>query len=74
MAKAWDVEEKSQHDMSFLLIVPSLGIRCKRVFGLTAVWAHTCQAHFLTLGEAAHKLVLLARGKHRLALHLHAAK
>ena len=30
------------------------------VFGLTAVWAHPCQAHHHTLEETAHKLLLLA--------------
>ena len=51
---------KLQWDMVFLLIVPSLTIWCKRVIGLTAVWAHPHQACFQTLEEVAHKLVLLA--------------
>ena len=32
---------------------------CERVFGLVAVWAHPCQAHYHSLEDAAHKLVLL---------------
>ena len=46
--------------MAFLLAVPSITIKCERVFGLTAVWAHPHQAHVYTLEELAHKLVLLA--------------
>ena len=46
--------------MVFVLIVPSLAIGCEQVFGLTAMWAHPCQAHIPTLMEAAWKLMLLA--------------
>ena len=53
--------KKPQWDMVFLLIVPSLAVRCEQVFGLTAMWGHPHQAHCLpTLGEAAQKLMLLA--------------
>ena len=52
--------EKPWWDMAFLLVAPSIAVGCKRVFGLTAVWAHPYQACFKTLGEAAHRLVLLA--------------
>ena len=45
--------------MAFLLVVPSITIRCERVFGLTAVWAHPLQACFKVLEEVAHRLVLL---------------
>ena len=51
---------KPRQDMAFLVIAPSITVRCERVFSLTAVWAHPCQAHFLTLPEVAHKFVLLA--------------
>ena len=37
---ALDDVEKPQWDMAFLLIAPSLAIRCKRVFGLVAVRVH----------------------------------
>ena len=47
--------------MVFLLIVPHLAIMCEWVFGLTAVWAHPHQACLPTLGEAAQKLMLLAK-------------
>ena len=46
--------------MAFVLVVPSLTIGCEWIFGLTAMWAHPCQAHLHTLGEVAHKLILLA--------------
>ena len=39
-AGAWGDMEKPHQDMAFLLIVPSLAIGCKQVFGLTAVWTH----------------------------------
>ena len=51
--------EKPQQDMVFVLIVPSLAIRCESVFSLTAVWMHTHQAYLPTLVEAAWKLMLL---------------
>ena len=60
LAGAWGDVEKLQQDMAFLLIALSLTIRCERVFGLTAVWTHPCQACFQILQEAAYKLVLLA--------------
>ena len=46
--------------MAFLLVAPTLTIRCEQIFGLTAMWAHPCQVHLHTLEKAAHKLVLLA--------------
>ena len=52
--------EKPQQDMAFLLMVPSITIRCKRVFGLTTEWAHPYQAHFELLQEVACRPVLLA--------------
>ena len=52
--------EKPQQDMAFHLIVLSLIIGCERVFDLTAVWVHPCQAHFQNLEETACKLMLLA--------------
>ena len=45
--------------MVFLLIVPSIATRYKRVFGLVAIWVHPCQAQYPTLAEAACKLLLL---------------
>ena len=45
--------------MAFLIVVPSITARCKRVFGIIAVWAHPHQACFHTLEEAARKFVLL---------------
>ena len=59
-AGAWGDMKKPQWDMAFLLIVPSLAIGCKWVFGLTAMSVCPCQAHLSTLGEAAQKLMLLA--------------
>ena len=57
---AWGDLEKPQWDMAFLLVVPGITIECERVFGITTVWAHPTQAHFETLEEVAHTLVLLA--------------
>ena len=57
---AWGSVEKSHQDMVFLLPVLSIAMRCERVFGLTMVWAHLCQAHIHTLDDVTHKLVLLA--------------
>ena len=54
--------EKSQWNMAFLLIVPNIATGYQRVFGLIAVWAHPCQAHYSTLEEVAYKLVLLEDG------------
>ena len=59
-AGTWGNIEKPRQDMVFLIIAPSTAIGCERVFGLTAVWAHLCQAHFPPLPEAACILVLLA--------------
>ena len=50
---------KPQQDMAFLLIVPSITVGYKRVFGLVVVWAHPHQACYYTLEEAAYKLALL---------------
>ena len=41
---AWGNAEKPQWDMAFVLIVASLTIGSKWVFGLTAMWAHPHQA------------------------------
>ena len=51
--------EKPWWDMAFVLIVPSIAVGYKSVFGLVVVWAHPCQACYHTLEEVAHKLVLL---------------
>ena len=59
LAGAWGDIGKSQWGMTFFFVAPSLAIRCKRVFGLTAVLAHLHQACFQSLEDAAHKLVLL---------------
>ena len=53
----WGDVEKPHQDMVFLLIVPSLAIGCKWVFGLTTVWMQPCLP---TLVDVAHKLLLLA--------------
>ena len=58
-AGAWGHAKKLQQDMAFVFIVPCLAIGCKWVFGLTAMWAHTHQAHLPTLVDAAQKLMLL---------------
>ena len=57
---AWGDAEKPQQDMAFVLIAPSLAIRCKWVFGLTAMWTHPHLVHLPILVEAAQKLMLLA--------------
>ena len=46
--------------MVFLLIVPSLAVGCKWVFGLTVVWMHRQQLHLPTLVDVAEKQLLLA--------------
>ena len=43
-----------------MLVVPSLAIRCEWTSGLAAMWTHPCQVCLHTLGEVAHKLILLA--------------
>ena len=69
---AWGDVEKPRWDMVFLLVVPSIAVGCEWVFGIVVVWAHPNQAHFKTLEEAAHRLVLLVDiSKHRLAVCLH---
>ena len=57
---AWGDVEKSRQDMAFVLIVPSLAVRCEQVFILTTVWVHPHQAHLPTLVGVAWKLMLLA--------------
>ena len=57
--EAWGDVEKPRQDMVFLLVVSSITLECEWVFGLMVVWAHPHQAHFETLEDAAHKLVLL---------------
>ena len=48
---AWGDAEKPWWDMAFLLIVPTIAMGYKRVFGLVAVWMHPNQS-----------LLLLSRG------------
>ena len=50
---AWGDTEKSYQDMAFLLIVPSLAIGCKWVFGLTTMSTHSCQVCLPTLADVA---------------------
>ena len=64
----WCRENLAGH--GFLLIAPSLTIRCERFFGLTAVWAHPHQAHFQTLKEVAHKCLLDGSVDHVICLHM----
>ena len=59
-AGAWGYVENPWWDMAFVLITPSLVIRCEWAFGLTAMWVHPHQAHLPTLMEVAWKLMLLA--------------
>ena len=54
----WDVE-KPQCDMAFMLIASNSDARCKRVFGVTTVWAYPCQVYLPMQEKAAHKLLLL---------------
>ena len=56
---AWENAEKTQQDMAILLIVWSIAAGYESFFGLVIVWGHACQAHYTTLVDAAHKLVLL---------------
>ena len=58
-AGAWGDVEKPQHNIAFLMIVPSTNIGGKQIFGVTAVWAHPHQGPLNRLGEAACKLALL---------------
>ena len=58
-AGAWGDVGKHWRDMAFLLIVPSIAVGYKRVFGLVAVWVQPHQAHYHSQEEAAHKLALL---------------
>ena len=46
--------------MAFLLIAPSLAVRCERIFSLMAVLVHPHQTCLASLVEAAQCLVLLA--------------
>ena len=57
-AGAWGDIEKPQHDIAFLMIVPSANIRDEQIFGLAVVWANPHQGHLTTLVEAACKLAL----------------
>ena len=56
---SWGDVEKPYQDMVFLLIAPSLAVRCEQVFGLTAMSTQPCQVHLPTLVDAAQKLLLL---------------
>ena len=59
-AGAWGDMEKPHQDMAFLLIVPSLAVRCEQVFRLTAMWMHPHQICLPTLVDVVQKLLLLA--------------
>ena len=74
LAGVWGDVGKPWQDMVFLLIVLSLAVRCKRVFGLTTMCAHPCQAHFHTLEGSSLQTCATGRQKCRLAIHLHMAK
>ena len=54
----WGDAKKPQWDMVFLLIMLSIATGYKRVFGHVTVWAHPHQAHYTTLVEVAHRLML----------------
>ena len=56
---AWGDVEKPWQDMAFLLIMLGITTWYKRLFSFVAVWVHPCQAHYTTLADVAHKLVLL---------------
>ena len=56
---AWGDAEKPHQDMAFLLIVPSLAVRCKQVFRLAIMWMHPHQVHLPTLVDVMKKLLLL---------------
>ena len=58
-AGAWGKVEKSQWDMAYLMIAPSINAEGDQVFGLAVVWVHPCQGCLSTLVEAAWKLMLL---------------
>ena len=57
---AWGDVKKPQWDMAFVLIVPSLAVRCEWAFSLTVMCVHPCQGYLPTLGNMAQKLMLLA--------------
>ena len=46
--------------MAFLLVLPKEGVAGERVYGLTVVWVHPCQARVPTLDKVVRKLALLA--------------
>ena len=56
----WGDTEKPHQDMAFLLIMLSLAVGCKWVFGLTAVWMQSHQVCLPTLADSAQMLLLLA--------------
>ena len=51
--------EEAQARHGIFINSACITIGCERVFGLTVVWAHLCQACFLTLQETVSKVVLL---------------
>ena len=57
---AWGDVEKPHQDMAFLLIVSSLAIGYKWVFGLATMWMYPHQACLPMLADAVRKLLLLA--------------
>ena len=66
--------EKPWWDMTFLLVATSITIGCKRVFGLTTVWAHPHQACFETLRGGSPQACATGRHQCRLTICLCVAK
>ena len=45
--------------MAFLLVLSKEGVAGERLYGLTVVWVHPCQARVPTLDEAVRKLAMV---------------
>ena len=56
------LSEVMARDMAFLLITPNIATEHKSIFGLIAVWVLPYHAHYTTLADVVHKLMLLMDG------------
>ena len=58
--KAWGDPKKFHSNVAFLLVLPEEGAEGERVYRLTMMWVHPCQARVSTIDEAAKQLAQLA--------------
>ena len=58
--KVWGVAKNFHSKVAFLLVLPEEGATGERMYSLTMVWVHPCQARILTIDSTAKHLTQLA--------------